>query len=129
LIESLDVYRKRTRKGETVDQDDTNEDGPAAEDDLTELFPVEIKCLTSTAIWPQSADQNAELTLDVDKLAPDSDILELEALTGCRLVKVLNESKIYIGGDSEKDCALVLGKLDHLRKYRVSSTILWNSVN
>jgi hypothetical protein len=66
-------------------------------------------------------EQNVKLTLDLDKIASDEDIKELEALTGCRLVKVLNEHNIYIGGDSEKNCDLALGKLDILRKYQVSS--------
>jgi hypothetical protein len=73
-------------------------------------------------VWPQNEDKNPRLNLDLDKIVWDEDMEELEALTGCRLVKVLNDHKIYIGGRSEKDSALALSKLDILRKYQVSDT-------
>ncbi len=73
-------------------------------------------------VWPQNEDKNLRLTLDLDKIVSDEDMEELEALTGCRLVRVLNEHRFYIGGRSEKDSALALSKLDILRKYQVSHT-------
>jgi hypothetical protein len=75
-------------------------------------------------IWPQNEDKNLRLTLDLDNILSDKDMQELEALTGCQLVKVLNEHRIYIGGRSEKDSALALSKLDIIRKYRVSDAAL-----
>jgi hypothetical protein len=74
-------------------------------------------------VWFQNEDKDLRLPLELDKILSDEDMEELEALTGCRLVKVLNEHRIYIGGRSEKDCALALSKLDILRKYQVSDTV------
>jgi hypothetical protein len=107
---------------ETADQEPTKQDPSGAEpDNHTESFPEEIKYFKSRNIWPQNVDLNAKLALDLDKIASDEDIKELEVLTGCRLVKVLNEHNIYIGGNSEGNCNPAFRKLDILRKYQVSS--------
>ena len=73
-------------------------------------------------VWPQNEDENPRLTLDLDKILSDVNMEELEALTGCRLVRVLNEHRIYIGSHSETESALALSKLEILHKYQVSDT-------
>ncbi|PMD26780.1 hypothetical protein NA56DRAFT_654562 [Hyaloscypha hepaticicola] len=118
LIESLDEYRKRTGKDQTEYPKENTQNSSADEGDPGDLFPEQIMNFQSRMVWLQNEDKDLRLTLDLDKVLSDEDMEELEALTGCRLAKVLNEHRIYIGGRSEKDCALALSKLDILRKYK-----------
>jgi hypothetical protein len=124
LIERLQDYRKRTGQDETLDEDDTQPHPSEAETDPNGLSPEEIRYFQSKTIWPQNMDPDLTLTLNLEEVVSGNDIKEIETLTGCRLVKVLNERKIYIGGHSKKKCTLALGKLDILHKYQVSAAIL-----
>jgi hypothetical protein len=124
LIERLQDYRKRTEQDETLDEDDTQPHPSEAETDPNGLFPEDIRHFQSKTIWPQNMDPDMHLILNLEDVVSGNDIKEIESLTGCRLVKVLNECKIYIGGHSEKKCSLALGKLDILYKYQVSAAIV-----
>jgi len=124
LIERLQDYRKRTGQDEMLDEDDTQPHPSEAETDPNDLFPEEIRYFKSKTIWPQNMDPDLTLTLNLEEVVSDNGVKEIETLTGCRLVKVLNERKIYIGGHSEKKCTLALGKLDIIYRYQVSAAIL-----
>ena len=122
MIERREDYLKRT--GQDGTEDDTLSDSSEVQPQQRSQFPEDFESLTSKATWPQAGNPIDPLSLDMDALTWDKIIKQLESLTSCRLVKSLNERKLYIGGDSEKECSAVVSKLDTLFKYQVSSNIL-----
>ena len=125
MIEPREEYLKR------IGQDDTENDAQSESSDVEseqpDGFPEEFVSFTSKTTWPQSEDPNAALSLNVDAVIWGQVIKQLEALTGCRLVQSLKESKIFIGGDSEKKCSAAVSKLDTLFKYQVSFEVVVTS--
>jgi hypothetical protein len=120
LIERLEIWRKENGTEETSLQEvATQRDEPPeiATTTPSEIFPEQIKYYKSRTIWSVDAGVN------LDNIASDKDLKELEDLTGCQFVKVLDEHKIYIGGHFEESCHLAILKLDNLRKYHVSQAI------
>ena len=101
--------------------DDTQTESSEVNFEQINRFPEEFMSFTSKATWPQIEDPKIFLSLNLDSIALDKTIKQLEALTGCRLAKSLKEPKIYIGGQSEKKCTLAISKLDILHKYQVST--------
>ncbi|KAE9373238.1 hypothetical protein N431DRAFT_465535 [Stipitochalara longipes BDJ] len=116
LIEGLEDYLKRTGQDDTVGG--TQQELSEADFKVCDRFPEEIMSFTSKTTWPQIEDPSIVPNLVLDEFASNKNIKELEVLTGCRLIKALNARKIYIGGQSEKNCALAIGKLDILHKYQ-----------
>jgi len=56
---------------------------------------------------------------NLDDVVPDNIMKEIGRLTGCKLVKMLNEQKIYVGSDAEELCHRAIHKLNNIRKYSV----------
>jgi hypothetical protein len=119
LIERLQDYRNRTEQHETLDEDDSQIHPLEAETDPNDLFPEAIKYFQSKTIWPQNQDSDLNRTLNLEEIISDNDIDEIESLTGCLLIKAVNDCKIYIGCQFVKKCTLALDKLDILYKYQV----------
>ncbi|KAF4634029.1 hypothetical protein G7Y89_g4089 [Cudoniella acicularis] len=72
-------------------------------------YPSEIKHYKSRSIW---LCQN-----DLDEIVPDGVLRDLTRLTGCHMVRNLNEKLVYIGGHAEENVDLAISKLDNLLKY------------
>jgi hypothetical protein len=85
---------------------------------LGQFFPEEIRYFKSRVSWSVDAG------VDLDQIASDKDLKELERLTGCQFVKVLNERTIYIGGHLEESCKVAIDKLKILRNYPVSEAMV-----
>jgi hypothetical protein len=121
LIERLEIWRKENGIKETSVQDllvaQFAEPPSMAATAPSEMFPELIKYYKSRTIW------SVDPVFDLDQIASDKDLKELEDLTGCQFVKVLNERKIYIGGHFEENSNLAIFKLNNLHKYHVSQVI------
>jgi len=121
LIESLETWRKGNGYEETPIQEEPRqlaEPATMAAEDPGEIFPEEIRYFKSRVTW------SVNVEVDLDQVASDKDLKELESLTGCQFVKALNEQKIYIGGHLGESCEVAAYKLENLRKYHVSKAIV-----
>jgi len=125
LVERLEDYYKRIGKDNA--EDDIQSESSESEFEQLDRFPKELVSFTSKATWPQTEDANSALNFNLDAIALDKILKQLEVLTGCRLIKSLKESKIYIGGDSETKFNLAISKLDVLYKYQVSRATIVSS--
>jgi hypothetical protein len=61
--------------------------------------------------------------LDLNIVCPGRTLQRLISLTGCVMVKSLNEGEIFIGAALEENIHLAITKLDNLTQYAVSSLI------
>jgi hypothetical protein len=121
LIESLETWRKENSYEETSIQEEPRqlaEPAIMAAEDHGEFFPEEIRYFKSRVSW------SVNVGVDLDQVASDEDLKELEWLTGCQFVKILNEHKIYIGGHLGESCEVAAYKLENLCKYHVSKAIV-----
>jgi hypothetical protein len=75
-------------------------------------YPIEILSMKEKYIW--------RCQLDLNLVLPNKTLRQLIGITGCVIVKSLNENIIYIGSTSEESIHLAILKLDNLAKYAVS---------
>jgi hypothetical protein len=75
-------------------------------------YPDNISPLDHKYVWPSP--------LDLDVVCPGRTLQRLISLTGCLMVKSLNEREIFIGATLEENIHLAISKLDNLVKYGVS---------
>ncbi|KAH6670732.1 hypothetical protein B0J14DRAFT_102216 [Halenospora varia] len=112
LIQRLTVwlaqYRERTSAGASAvgSSDDT-------------LYPQAVRSCKAKSMW--------HCENDLDGIASNTVLLELRRLTGCELIKSLNENMVYIGAREEENVHLALSKLDNIRKYATSSILIGHS--
>ncbi|KAH8674739.1 hypothetical protein BGZ60DRAFT_557090 [Tricladium varicosporioides] len=91
--------------------------GTGSSDDT--LYPPEITSCKAKSVW-RCEDK-------IDEIASNTVLLELRHLTGCELVKSLNENMVYVGAREEASVHLAITKLDNIQKYANSSIFIGHS--
>lgn len=119
MIERLSAWKRRNGHPTTeppINYAAVDENSEAPFDFLH--FPAKIKSHNAKLIWEYKDGR-----ISLDELVSDQTLKTLEELTGCNLVKNLNEGKVYIGHSLEEHCQNAVTKLNNIKKYSVSTPL------
>ena len=117
-IQRLSTWKKQNGVGVTIAESEVKDREESSNHSGDERLKKIQNCQFKL-IWDYDA-ANPPL----NEVAPDGLLAELEGLTGCKFLKDLSLSKIFIGSFLEEDGRHAMRRLDNIRKAWVSTIAL-----